>query len=126
MKTFKIQIITPHGKVFDSEAAYAVFPGQIGEFGVLPGHSSMISLLSPGVIEITGANNAKNGVAINWGYAAINEEGVIVLVDGAVAVAGSGAELTNAIAKAQELVKAATDSSFALGAATSKLASLGK
>jgi len=126
MKTFKIQIITPQGMVFDSDATYAVFPGQIGEFGVLPGHSSMLSLLAPGIIEITSEDNVKNAVAINWGYAALNEVGAIVLVDGAVAVAGSGAELTAAIEKAEALVKAATDSAYSIGAATSKLLALGK
>lgn len=126
MKTFKIQIITPQGKVFDSDAAYAVFPGQIGEFGVLPGHSAMLSLLAPGIIEVTAADNTKDAVAINWGYAAINEQGAIVLVDGAVAVAGSGDVLTAAIAKAEDLVKSATDSSYSLASASYKLHALGK
>jgi F-type H+-transporting ATPase subunit epsilon len=125
MNTFKLQIITPGGKVFDNDAIYATFPGDRGEFGVLPQHSALLSLLSPGVIEVTRPSGEKEGVAINWGYAEIDENSAIVLVDGAVAVpGGTSKEMSEAISKAEKLLKDATDSSQVLSVAAQKMRNL--
>lgn len=122
MNSFKLQIITPQGKVFDQNATSAVFPGDKGEFGVLPGHSTLLSLLGPGLIEVTKENGDKESVAINWGYAEIDEEKAIVLVDNAIAVAGkSSGEIQQAIEKAQKLLKDATDSDVILSVTAQKL-----
>ena len=88
MNSFKLQIITPQGKVFDGEASLAVFPGEKGEFGVMPGHSTLLSLMGPGLIEVTKKSGDKESVAINWGYAEIDEQKAVVLVDSAIAVEG--------------------------------------
>jgi F-type H+-transporting ATPase subunit epsilon len=127
MNSFKLQIITPKGKVFDSDVSTATFPGEKGEFGVLPGHSSLLSLLSPGVIEFTRTDGDKESVAINWGYAEIDEAKAIVLVDNAIAVAGkTSAEMNKAIERAEKLLREATDSSTILVAAAQKMKSLSK
>lgn len=127
MNSFKLQIITPQGKVFDQNVASAVFPGDKGEFGVLPGHSSLLSLLAPGLIEVAKENGDKESVAINWGYAEVDEQRVIVLVDNAIAVEGkTGAELQGAIDKAQKLLSDATDSSVILSVTAQKLKNIQK
>lgn len=127
MNSFKLQIITPQGKVFDQNATSAVFPGEKGEFGVLPGHSTLLSLLAPGLIEVTKENGEKESVAINWGYAEIDEQNAIVLVDNAIAVAGkTGTEMQKAIEKAEKLLKDATDSNVVLSVTAQKLKNLQK
>ncbi|MDD3466535.1 MAG: ATP synthase F1 subunit epsilon [Campylobacterales bacterium] len=127
MNSFKLQIITPQGKVFDSDATSAVFPGDKGEFGVLPGHSCLLSLLGPGLIEVTKENGSKEGVAINWGYAEIDEHKVIVLVDNAIAVEGkTTGDMQKAIEKAEKLLKDATESDTILSVASQKLKNLSK
>jgi F-type H+-transporting ATPase subunit epsilon len=104
-----------------------VFPGDKGEFGVLPGHSTLLSLLAPGLIEISKENGDKESVAINWGYAEIDEQRAIVLVDNAIAVAGkTGGELQVAIEKAQKLLSDATDSSTILAVTAQKLKNIQK
>ena len=62
--------------------------GDKGEFGVLPGHSTLLSLLGPGVIEVTKEDGTLESVAINWGYAEIDEHKAVILVDNAIAVKG--------------------------------------
>ncbi|MGE4398451.1 MAG: ATP synthase F1 subunit epsilon [Campylobacterales bacterium] len=127
MNSFKLQIITPQGKVFDQNAASAVFPGDKGEFGVLPGHSTLLSLLGPGLIEVTKENGDKESVAINWGYAEIDEHKAIVLVDNAIAVAGkTSGEIQKAIEKAEKLLKDATDSDTILSVTAQKLKNIQK
>lgn len=127
MNSFNLQIITPQGKVFDQNVASAVFPGDKGEFGVLPGHSTLLSLLAPGLIEVAKENGDKESVAINSGYAEVDEQKVIVLVDNAIAVEGkTGVELQAAIDKAQKLLSDATDSNIILSVTAQKLKNIQK
>lgn len=127
MNSFNLQIITPQGKVFDQNVASAVFPGDKGEFGVLPGHSTLLSLLAPGLIEVAKENGDKESVAINWGYAEVDEQKVIALVDNAIAVEGkTGVELQAAIDKAQKLLSDATDSNIILSVTAQKLKNIQK
>ena len=46
-----------------------MLPGSEGEFGVLPNHASLISLLKAGIIDIEDKHKKHDVVAINWGYA---------------------------------------------------------
>ncbi len=122
MNSFKLQIITPQGKVFDGNASYAVFPGDKGEFGVLPGHSTLLSLLGPGLIEVTKDGGNVESIAINWGYAEIDENKAVVLVDNAIAVAGkTSGEIQKAIEKAESLLKDAAASDAVLSVTAQKL-----
>ena len=52
MKTMKLEIVTPHGLVYDADVAQVTLPGKEGEFGVLPEHASLVSLLETGVITV--------------------------------------------------------------------------
>jgi F-type H+-transporting ATPase subunit epsilon len=53
MDTIKLEITTPAGRVFASNVKEVTLPGSEGEFGVLPGHASLVSLLSAGVIDFS-------------------------------------------------------------------------
>ena len=64
MNTMKLEIITPMGKIFDNQVKYASIPGSEGEFGVLPGHSKMVTMLAPGVIEIEELNELNDAETV--------------------------------------------------------------
>ncbi|WP_169753058.1 ATP synthase F1 subunit epsilon [Campylobacter mucosalis] len=106
MNTMHLEIVTPQGKIFSDEVNSVVLPGSDGEFGVLPNHASLISLLSSGIIDIENKDKKRDVVAINWGYAKIDEGKVVVLADGAVYVAGnSESDLANSLQQARELIE---------------------
>ena len=88
MDKLHLEIVTPQGQVFSDDVNSVVLPGSEGEFGVLPNHASLISLLKAGVIDIEDKNKKHDIVAINWGYAKIDEDKVTILADRAVYVAG--------------------------------------
>ncbi|WP_297730947.1 ATP synthase F1 subunit epsilon, partial [uncultured Helicobacter sp.] len=99
METLKLDIVTPEGKIFSNDVKSVTLPGSEGEFGVLPGHVGVVTTLSAGVIEIEKKDNKKEIVAINWGYAKVDEKSVDVLVEGAVDINGnSEGEIAQAIA----------------------------
>src|SRR5574344_910324 len=85
MDTIKLSIVTPNGTIFNGDVKTVTLPGKEGAFGVLPGHSSLVSTLTVGVIIIE-KENSTEAVAINWGHVKVDEKSVDVLVDGAIAL----------------------------------------
>ena len=127
MSTTRLSIVTPDGQIFDGDVITATLPGEDGEFGVLAGHSSLVSLLSAGVIEIEKEDGSQDMVAINWGYAKVNETTIDVLADGAIAISGdSESEIANAISEAKDLVKSVSSTNVSLVALEAKIESMAK
>ncbi|MEO1959196.1 MAG: ATP synthase F1 subunit epsilon [Nautiliaceae bacterium] len=120
----KISIVTPLGKIFEGEIKEATFPGSEGEFGVLDGHAPLVTTLNPGVIILKKADGAEEVIAVNWGYVEVTPDHINVLVDGAVPVAGSSeSEIAEAIERAKQLIKDATDSDALVAAVEAKIES---
>lgn len=126
MEKMKLELITPNGSIFDGDIKSATLPGSEGEFGVLPEHAGTVTLLSAGVVEIEKADGVKEMVAINWGTAKVEEEKIIILADGAVAISGAGGDIAKSIEEAKELVKSMSDSDAAIAAAAAKLETAAK
>jgi len=126
MNTMKLEIVTPHGLVYDNEVAQVTLPGKEGEFGVLPEHASLVSLLDAGVIVIDIGNKKEINVAINGGYVKVDENKVSCIVDGAVALHDDDGRLSARLEEAKELLKKAETSSTAIATAVSKVESIAK
>ena len=122
METLKLDIVTPEGKIFSNNVKSVTLPGSEGEFGVLPGHVEIVTTLSTGVIEIEKEDHKREIVAINWGYAKVNETSVDVLVEGAVDINGdSDSEIAKAIANAKQLLEDSTDNNVAVSMVVSRI-----
>ncbi len=122
----KLEIVTPNGVIFDAEVKQVTLPGQEGEFGVLPKHATLVSLLDTGVIVIEKADGKEVAVAINSGYVKVDEEKTTCIVDGAVALSGDDSDLAQAIAEAKKLLKSTEASNAAIASAVSKVEQIGK
>jgi len=122
METLKLEIVTPDGQIFEDQIKSVTLPGSEGEFGVLPHHASLVSLLQAGIIDIELQNGSHEIVAIDWGHAKIDESKVMVLVDGAVAIVGKDeSAIAKAIAEGKKLIKGMSDSDVAIAVAFSKI-----
>jgi len=120
--TIKLSIVTPDGEIFNDNVKSVVLPGKDGEFGVLPSHSSLVSALTVGVIEITETDNSVEAIAINWGHVKVSENSVDALVDSAVALKVSDkSTLAANIEKAHELVQSVKDANIATATVSAKL-----
>ena len=122
----KLEIVTPNGVIFDDEVKQVTLPGSEGEFGVLPKHATLVSLLDTGVIVIEKADGSEVAVAINSGYVKVDEEKTTCIVDGAVALSGEDSNLAKALEEAKELLKKAESSSMAIASAVGKVEQIGK
>jgi len=122
MDTIKLSIVTPNGEIFNSDVKSVTLPGKEGEFGVLPGHASLVSALMVGVIEIEKKNAVKEAVAINWGHVKVSEDSVDILVDGAISLsAGNDSEISEKLKQAIELVGSVKDANVSLAHVESKI-----
>ena len=121
MDTIKLSIVTPTGSIFNGDVKTVTLPGKEGEFGVLPGHSSLVSTLSVGVIVIENIDSTE-AVAINWGHVKVDEKSVDVLVDGAIALTGGkDSEISKNLEAAKELVNSVKDSKVSMAAVEAKI-----
>ncbi|APW66249.1 MULTISPECIES: ATP synthase F1 subunit epsilon [Arcobacteraceae] len=121
MDTIKLSIVTPNGEIFNDDVKTVTLPGKEGEFGVLPGHSSLVSSLTVGVIIIEKADSTE-AVAINWGHVKVDEKSVDVLADGAIALtAGQDSEIAKNIEAAKDLVNSVKDSKVSVASVEARI-----
>ncbi|KAB7884854.1 ATP synthase F1 subunit epsilon [Poseidonibacter ostreae] len=121
MDTIKLSIVTPNGEIFNDDVKTVTLPGKEGEFGVLPGHSSLVSSLTVGVIIIEKADSTE-AVAINWGHVKVDEYSVDVLADGAIALtSGQDSKIAKNIEAAKELVNSVKDSNISVASVEAKI-----
>lgn len=71
-KTFALNIITPVGVILSCDTTIATMLSQVGEFGVLAGHASLIANLMSGVVKIS-SNNKDLRYFIDGGIAHVTE-----------------------------------------------------
>jgi len=126
MELLKLEIVTPDGVIFDGDVKEVNLPGAEGEFGVLAGHATLVSLLETGVIMYIRADGKEVAVAINSGYVKVDEEKTTCIVDGAVAISGDDSDLAKALEAAKELLKSTESSNSAIASAVAKVEQIGK
>ncbi len=127
MNTIHLEIVTPDGLIYDGNAKSVVLPGSEGEFGVLAGHAALVSLLKVGIVDVENEDGSHDIIAIDWGYAEVDENRIIVLVEGAVHVAGSSeSQIAQSLEKAKALVQNMSSEGGLLNAAFAKIDSAAK
>jgi F-type H+-transporting ATPase subunit epsilon len=126
MELMKLEIITPDGVIFDGDVKQVTLPGSEGEFGVLPGHATLVSLLDTGVIVYDRADSREVAVAINSGYVKVDEGKTTCIIDGAVALSGDDTDIAKALEAAKELLRSTESSNSAIAAAVAKVEQIGK
>lgn len=76
----QLEMVTPYRKILSEQVEEVTAPGKIGEFGLLPGHTPMLTTLNIG--ELSYKQDGKTfHVAVNWGYVEVEEDTVTVLVE---------------------------------------------
>jgi len=75
-----LEMVTPYKKVLSLDVDEITAPGSIGELGLLPGHTPLLTTLKIG--ELTYKQGGQvSSIAVNWGYLEVGEDKVTVLVD---------------------------------------------
>jgi F-type H+-transporting ATPase subunit epsilon len=78
-----LEIVAPSRQVVRSEHVDEVIaPGSEGEFGVLPGHTPFLATLRVGMLSYREGAEWHH-LAVEWGYAEVGPERVVILAEGA-------------------------------------------
>jgi F-type H+-transporting ATPase subunit epsilon len=84
----KLSLATPRGALVEADVDEVTAPGELGEFGVLPGHVPLMSALKPGVLAYK-AKDHTGLLAVGQGFLQVaplpqageTRDRVLVLVD---------------------------------------------
>ena len=79
--TTLFELVSPEKLVMSKEVSMVVVPGSEGLFGVLPRHSSMLSTLAPGVINVYDGDSVTDSLFVVNGFAEVTEERCTVLAE---------------------------------------------
>jgi|SRR3954470_22937760 len=81
MQTFRAQLISPEGVVFEGEVRSVVLSGVEGDMTVLPGHAPLLTLLFPGMIFATDAQGQGLRAFVRGGVAEITGAEITVFAE---------------------------------------------
>ena len=82
MATISFDLVSPENLIFNDEVGMIIVPGKDGDFGVLPGHSKVMSSLRPGRVMVYGEDkNLLKTFFVSGGFAEVNPEKCIVLAE---------------------------------------------
>jgi len=76
----RLELVTPQRLLVSEDVDEVILPGYYGEFGVLPGHTQVLSILSIGMLRYRKGDET-NRVAVGGGFAEVAAERVVVLAD---------------------------------------------
>jgi F-type H+-transporting ATPase subunit epsilon len=76
----RLEMVTPYKLVLAEDVDEVTAPGSVGEFGVLPGHTPLLTTLKIGELTYRKGSELFH-VAVNWGYVEVEEDRVTVLVE---------------------------------------------
>ncbi len=77
---FKVELVTPRGIVLDKMVDGVIAPGVMGEFGVLIGHTPMLTFIKPGIFSYLESDRFVK-YAVGAGFCEVLKDSVTVLVE---------------------------------------------
>ena len=102
-ESFSFELVSPEKLLLADNVEMVVVPGAEGDFGVLTGHSPLVSSLRPGVIDTYNGDKVEKRIFVAGGFAEVTRERCTVLAEEAVAVE----DIDSGVA--QDRVKAANE-----------------
>ncbi len=80
-KTFHLNVVTPEGQVLDVDAISVVFPAHDGEYGILPNHAPLLSLVGIGELRVTEKDGSTDRLYVDGGFAQFADNRLTLLTE---------------------------------------------
>ncbi|EDY81659.1 ATP synthase F1, epsilon subunit [Verrucomicrobiia bacterium DG1235] len=81
--SLQLEIVTPHGKVYDETVESVVMPTTSGEVGIMTGHIPLLTEIQPGDIAVTKEGGVDH-LAVSKGFAQCIGDKVSILAENAI------------------------------------------
>jgi F-type H+-transporting ATPase subunit epsilon len=80
-ETTLFELVSPERLIISKDVSMVVVPGSEGLFGVLPRHTSMLSALAPGVVDVYEADVITEQLFVVNGFAEVTGDRCTVLAE---------------------------------------------
>jgi len=105
MNTIRVDVVSAEELIYSGEATFVALPGEVGELGIYPRHTPLISRIRAGSVRIQKSDGEEEFVFVAGGILEVQPDSVTVLSDTAVRGKDLDEERANAAKKvAQEHV----------------------
>jgi F-type H+-transporting ATPase subunit epsilon len=85
MATLHVDVVSAEESIFSGEAKFVALPGDMGELGIYPRHTPLITRIKPGTVRITRADTGDEElVFVAGGILEVQPDRVTVLADTAI------------------------------------------
>ena len=85
MATIHVDVVSAEASIFSGEAKFVTLPGEMGELGIYPRHTPLITRIKPGAVRIVRADNDEEEfVFVAGGILEVQPNTVTVLADTAI------------------------------------------
>ena len=81
IKTMQIEIVSAELMIFSGQATHVVATGLIGELGIYPGHTQLLTALKPGPVRIVKQDGEDEILYISGGILEVQPQLVSILAD---------------------------------------------
>ena len=83
--TIHIDIVSAEESIYSGEAEFVVLPGVMGELGIYPKHTPLITQIRPGVVRVKVPGQAEEQIVyVQGGFLEVQPDVVTVLSDTAI------------------------------------------
>jgi len=102
--TIHVDVVSAEESLYSGEAEFVVLPGEVGELGIYPRHTPLVTRIKPGSVRIKPAGGGEEElIFVAGGILEVQPQMITVLADTAI----RGADLDET--KASEALKAAEE-----------------
>jgi F-type H+-transporting ATPase subunit epsilon len=83
--TIQVDVVSAEEQIFSGEAEFVVLPGVMGELGIYPRHTPLLTQIKPGAVRIkTPGQTEEELVFVQGGFLEVQPHCVTVLADTAI------------------------------------------
>jgi len=83
--TIHVDVVSAEEQIFSGEAEFVVLPGVLGELGIYPRHTPLLTEIRPGAVRIKKADQSEEElVFVQGGFLEVQPHMVTVLADTAI------------------------------------------
>ena len=87
MSTIQVDVVSAEEEIFHGQAKLVVATGEMGELGIAPRHTPLITRLRPGQVRVILADNSEQFFYVSGGILEVQPTVVTVLADTAIRAA---------------------------------------
>lgn len=84
MATIHLDIVSAEREIFSGEAEMVFAPAILGEMGIAPGHTPLVTQLAPGEVRVKHPDGKEEGFYVSGGLLEVQPKVVTVLSDTAI------------------------------------------